>query len=197
MIFIGLLIGFYGYLFPGNINLMVMDLYISKKYKILAVVLLLIVLFESIYCFFTLSLLTIVKENNAWYKWLETGSYILVLVMGIWMLLENGKSKKTVQKNTLYRGIISTIIHPQQIPFWLIIGVMINPWMVFGMNVFAMVGFVILNAIGVLLAMYIYMFFGQKILGHFNLTLSFINKVMGGVYIIIACYVLFRMKTFA
>ena len=66
MSIIGLPIGLYGYLFPGNINLMVLDLYASKKYRILAAVLLLIIVFESIYCLLTLLLLGGLKESSQW-----------------------------------------------------------------------------------------------------------------------------------
>lgn len=195
MSIIGLPIGLYGYLFPGNINLMVLDLYASKKYRILAAVLLLIIVFESIYCLLTLLLLGGLKESSQWYKLLEIGSFTLILGMGIWMLLESRKNKQSVQKNTLYRGIINTIIHPQQIPFWLIIGVLINPLMKFGMDVYAMAGFVIFNGIGTLLAMAIYMIFGNKVLQYFKLNLSNINRAMGFVYVAVGSYSLFKFLT--
>jgi hypothetical protein len=188
MSIIGIPIGLYGYLFPGNINLMVLDLYASKKYRLLAGVLALIILFESIYCLLTLLLLGGLPQSSHWYKLLQAGSFVLILAMGIWMLMESRKSKQAIQKNTLYRGIINTIIHPQQIPFWLIIGVVINPMMKFGMDVFALAGFVFFNAIGTLLAMGIYMFFGNKILQYFNLNLSYINRAMGFVYVTIGGY---------
>jgi hypothetical protein len=35
MSIIGIPVGFYGYLFPGNINLMVVELYAAKKFKLL------------------------------------------------------------------------------------------------------------------------------------------------------------------
>ncbi len=188
MSIIGLPIGLYGYIFPGNINIMVLDLYVSKKYGILLVVLTLIVVFESIYCILTLLLLGGLKSDSFLYKLLEVGSFILILGMGIWMLLESRKSKQAVQKNTLRRGIINIIVHPQQIPFWLIIGVVVDPLMKFGMDVFAMAGFFIFDAIGTLLAMAIYMIFGSKILQYFRLNLSHINRAMGFGYIAIGCY---------
>lgn len=192
MSIIGIPIGLYGYIFPGNINLMVLDLYASKKYRVLASVLSLIIIFESIYCLLTLLLLGGLKENSAAFKWMEMGSFVLITGMGIWMLLESRKNKQAVQKNTLYRGIISTIIHPQQIPFWLIIGVVINPLMKFGMDVFTMAGFLIFNAVGTLLAMAVYMIFGNRILQYFNLNLTVINKAMGFVYIAVGGYSLVR-----
>jgi hypothetical protein len=192
MSIVGLATGLYGYIFPGNINLMVVNLYALKKYRLLLAVLILIVVFESIYCLITLLLLSGLKENQLLYKWLQGGSFILIIAMGVWMLLENPKSKQAVQQNTLYRGIISIVIHPQQIPFWLIIGVVINPFIKFGMDVFALASFVIFNALGSLLVMAMYMFFGNKMLQYFKLNLSNINRAMGFVYIFIGSFILIR-----
>ncbi len=192
MSIIGLPIGLYGYLFPGNINLMVLDLYASKKYRVLAAVLLLIVLFESMYCLFTLLVLGGIKENSYWYKWLEFGSFIMILAMGSWMILEKRKSKYSAQQNILYRGIINVIIHPQQIPFWLIISVVISPQLKFGMHLTSMAAFVIFNAIGSLLAMVVYMVFGNRILQYFSLNLSYISRIMGFVYIGLGTYSLLK-----
>jgi putative Ca2+/H+ antiporter (TMEM165/GDT1 family) len=188
MSIIGILVGLYGYIFPGNINLMVLDLYTSKKYQLLAGVLCLIVIFECIYCLLTLLLLGGLQQNSQWYALVEVVSFILIMVMGIWMLLESRKNKQAVQKNTLYRGLLSIVIHPQQIPFWLIIGVVINPMKKFGVDVFGLAGFVFFNAIGTLLAMSIYMFFGSKILQYFKLNIATINKIMGVVYVVFGCY---------
>ena len=188
MSIIGLPIGLYGYIFPGNINLMVLDLYASKRYRVLAAVLVLIVVFESIYCLLTLLLLSGLKQSGHWYQSLEVGSFIMILAMGIWMLLESQKNKQAVKKNTLYRGIINVIVHPQQIPFWLIIGLVINPVLKFGGDVFALSGFIIYNATGTLLAMAIYMVFGNQILQYFKLNLSNINRAMGLMYVVIGGY---------
>lgn len=192
MSIIGIPIGLYGYIFPGNINLMVLDLYISKKYKVLIAVLCLVVLFESVYCLLTLLLLGGLKENSLLYKLLKVGSFVLILVMGLWMLLESRKNKQTIQKNTLTRGIINIIVHPQQIPFWLIIGVVINPLIKFGMGAFALSGFVIFNAIGTLTAMCIYMFFGNMILHYFNVNISYVSRMMGFAYVVLGACSLLR-----
>lgn len=189
---IGLAIGLYGYIFPGNINIMILDLYMSRKYRLLTGILLLIIIFESIYCLATLYLLTGLQQNSSLYRWTEICSFFLIIGMGIWMLLESRKNSETVQKNTLYRGIINVIIHPQQIPFWLVVGVVLNPLMKFGASGFLLAGFVLFNAAGTLVAMGIYMFLGTKILQYFKLNLTRINKLMGLLYLIIGIYGLFH-----
>lgn len=188
MSIIGIPIGIYGYLFPGNINLMVLDLYISKRYKILVAVLALIVIFESFYCLFTLLLLGGLEKSNNWYQSIQLGSFILIMVMGIWMISERKGRQQSVQQNTLNRGIISVVVHPQQIPFWLIIGVVVNPLMKFEMDRLGLIGFVVCNAIGTLITMSIYMVFGSRVLHYFKLNISNVNKILGLIYVAVGGY---------
>jgi len=193
MSIIGIPIGFYGYMFPGNINLMVLDLYGSKKYKTLFMILPLIILFESCYAIISLFYLNKVKENSQLFSLIEIASYLLILAMGIWMIFENKSSSQVSQKNTLYRGVLSVIIHPQQIPFWLIIGVVVNPVMNFGMDRIPILGFLFFNAIGTLLVMLIYMIYGNRLMQYFNLKLNLRNTIMGALYILLALICLTKL----
>ncbi len=190
---IGILIGFYGYLFPGNINLMVVHLYASKQYKFLWLMLLLIVLFESLYCGVSLYFLGGLYTNTKWYAIIEFVSFILILIMGLWMVFENKKNTKATQQNTVYRGVFSIIVHPQQIPFWIVAGVLLNGLIKFDMNLSSLLPFVMFNAIGTLLVIVSYMFLGSKIISYFKLNMAQINKVMGGLYVLLALYHLVKL----
>ncbi len=189
---IGILIGFYGYLFPGNINLMVVHLYASKQYKLLWSMLLLIVLFESMYCGISLYFLGSLHINSTWYAIIELVSFILILMMGLWMVFENRKDTKAAQQNTVFRGVFSIIVHPQQMPFWIVAGVLLNGLIKFDMNVSTFLPFVMFNAIGTLLVMLCYMLLGNKLIRYFKLNLAQINKVMGGLYVLVALYHLIK-----
>ena len=97
MSLIGIPIGFYGYVFPGNINLMVLELYTSKRYKFLMLMLSLIIIFESIYCVVSLIFLNSIRNNLKFFAIIESTSYTLILVMGLWMLLERkGQKSKSI-----------------------------------------------------------------------------------------------------
>lgn len=183
---IGIPIGFYGYIFPGNINLMVVELYSSKKYKSLLLALSLILLFETIYCIISLLLLNTFKLNPSIYKTIEIISYAMVLLMGLWMIFENKKDKQKSQNNTVYRGALSIIFHPQQIPFWVIMGVVINKFVPFTTNNLALYQFAFFNAIGTFLAMLFYMVLGSRLFNYLKLNISEINKVMGILYVVLA-----------
>jgi hypothetical protein len=188
MSFIGIPIGFYGYVFPGNINLMVLELYNLKRYKFLVFMLSLIIIFESIYCVVSLIFLSSIRNNVKFFAIIESTSYTLLLVMGLWMLLERKEQKNKSNQNTVFRGIFNIIIHPQQIPYWLIAGSIMSGAFSFNQNNAGIITFAFFNSIGTLLAMVFYMFFGKKIMNYFNLNMFHINKVMGGVYILIFFY---------
>ncbi len=190
---IGILIGFYGYLFPGNINLMVVQLYTSRQYKLLSITLLLIVLFESMYCGASLYFLGSLQTNTKWYSIIEFISFILILIMGLWMVFENKKDLKKNQQNTVYRGVFSMIVHPQQIPFWIVAGVLLNGLIKFDMNLASLLPFVAFNAIGTLLMMVCYMLLGNKLIHYFHLNIAQINKVMGSFYVLLALYHLVKL----
>lgn len=188
MSLIGIPIGFYGYIFPGNINLMVLELYSSKKYRLLVLILGLILIFESLYCILSLTFLNAIRSNFILFTYIELFSYVLILIMGLWMLLENKNNIRSSPENTIFRGVLSVLIHPQQIPFWVIVGVFLNRLIDFNMNSWALVSFVFFNAMGTLLAMLTYMIFGSRVLKYFRLNISHINKGLGVVYILFTLY---------
>jgi hypothetical protein len=183
MSLIGIAIGFYGYLFPGNINLMVMYLYKEKKYTLLLFIFLLILLFESVYCFFVLFVLDEVNLSAQWYSAIETFAYLMTMGMGLWMLFEK-KSPKQAGRSNIYRGIISIVVHPQQIPFWLLIAVLFHD--IIGSK--SLMSFIFFNAIGTGLILFAYAFLGNKLLQLINLNLRQINRIIGIFYILFSIF---------
>lgn len=190
---IGLLIGFYGYLFPSNINLMVVHLFMSKRYQLGWWMLLLIVVFESLYCLATLyflkSLYGHTRLQNIW----QLLSYSLVFILGLWMIFEPKKNTTTTPKNTVYRGVFSVVIHPLQVPFWMVVGAFLKNTWHFDSEWKSLLLFVAFNALGTLLAMLFYIIVGSKIIRFFHLNLVQINKVMGSCYLLIASYQLLSL----
>ena len=185
MSLIGIPIGFYGYVFPGNINLMILELYNSKRHRFLIFMLALVIIFESIYCIASLMFFNNIKSNTAFFAFIESGSYTLIFIMGLWMLFEKRSKKNKPHQNTIFRGVLNIVIHPQQIPYWLIAGSILSGTLNLNQNNWAVVTFAFFNAVGTLLAMITYMFFGRKILNYFNLNIFHINKIMGLIYILI------------
>ena len=183
MSFLGLLIGFYGYIFPGNINLMFVELYRCRKYRSIFLILLLALLFESLYLYISFRLLGALSSKDWIFTCIQYVSYGLILCMGLWMLLENKQNRKATHQHTIYRGIISIILHPQQIPFWLVTGLLIHSKMLFSSDNTVFYGFLICNATGALAAFIFYMKSGKFLLDYFKLNTGSINKGMGVLYI--------------
>jgi threonine/homoserine/homoserine lactone efflux protein len=182
MSIIGLPIGLYGYLFPGNINIMMIDLYRNRKMKLLVISLIAMIVFETIYCIGTLQFLATIKSSSQLFRSIEIISLIMTLTMGLWMLLEKRKDANKINKSNIARGFISIIFHPQQIPFWVIIAVVVNPLMN-NYNSYGLAFFAISNAIGALLAMIIYMTIGTRLVNFFSINSNSINKSIALVYI--------------
>jgi threonine/homoserine/homoserine lactone efflux protein len=179
---IGLPIGFYGYLFPGNINIMMIDLYRNRKVKLLIISLIAMIVFETIYCIGTLQFLATIKSDSKLFFGIEIISLLMTLTMGLWMFLEKRKDAHKINKSNIARGFISIIFHPQQIPFWVIIAVVINPLMN-NNNPFRLALFALSNAVGALLAMAIYITIGSRIINFFSINSNSINKSIALVYI--------------
>jgi hypothetical protein len=188
MLLIGIPIGLYGYIFPGNINLMVLEIFRTKKYAFLLLMLALILSFESIYCVISLTLVNSIKSNQKLYSSIEFFSYALIFLFGVWMLFEKRNDQVKSYRNTVYRGIISIIIHPQQIPFWVVAGILVSKFAHLNTGTGSFYFFVLCNAIGTLMAMGVYMFAGNKLLNFFRFNIAQVNKIMGGVYILLVLY---------
>ena len=184
MSLVAFFIGLYGYLFPGNINLMVMDLYRRGKYILLFWMLLLIVLIESLYCGGTLLFIEFLKDNKTTFSLFKLISFLLLILMGIWVLYDSNKSEEKFSKSTFTRGLISIIIHPQQIPFWMLIGLAINPIK----DTTQFIPFVVFNALGTLTIMLAYMILGNRILDFFKLNLAQASRLLALLYIAIGTF---------
>lgn len=190
---IGIIFGFYGYVFPGNINLMILDLYASGRYRILMLMLALILIFESIYCIVLLMLLNNTKIGANYFSLFKSISYILIFIMGLWMLLERKGNRTNAPKGTISRGVLNMVIHPQQIPYWFIAGSILSRKLNLTQNNWAIISFSFFNAVGTLLAMIVYMFLGGKLLKYFNLNIFHINKAMGLLYLLLFLNYIFVM----
>lgn len=192
MSILGIPIGIYGYLLPGNINLMVLHLARTKRLAYLSLVMFLILLFESLYCLGTLQGVKYLFKHPELLLKLKIFAGILTLLMGIWMLIEKKSEEKTT-KHTLQRGLFSVIVHPQQIGFWLFVFVLFP-------NIFEdliaqkqLFYFVLYNAIGTFIIVALYAVLGHKLLRWFKLKLSILNSLLGVVYVLTGLQVLWTL----
>lgn len=182
MIWIGIMTGFYGFLFPGNINLLMVQLYSTKRYMYLALAGLLVVIFETLYCYFTIRLLGNLKGNTTLFYYIEISVAVLALGMALWLLFERKSAARTATKN-IYRGFFSIVVNPQQIPYWFLAGTIFQD-IIFNVNdQYSVHKFVVFNNIGVLLILTVYAILGEKLISVFKLKLHQINRIVGVSYL--------------
>lgn len=187
MYILGIVIGFYGYLLPGNINIMVMQLYTEKRMQFLIAVILLIVLMESVYCFATLSLIQLLPKETAVFQLIKISAVALSFLLGLWMLLEK-KQKNNNAPHNITRGIFSIFVHPQQITFWVLTSVLFQSTFdsVTAQNQLPL--FLLCNAIGTLAVILLYTFAGSSLLKMLDVNFRRVNQSTGLLYIILSIH---------
>ncbi|MBX2907146.1 MAG: hypothetical protein KF744_13960 [Taibaiella sp.] len=179
MLFLAFAAGMYGYLFPGNINTLMMHLYARKKIATLAAIVLLALVFEYLYCVLAIGFYRAIDGSFLSLKALGIAGCILSFVWGAWILLEKSKPLKSTNKPIMTRGIISIIIHPQQIPFWLYIYALSRA---LG-HIASITTFAIFDTLGSLAAYLLYIFGGTYLLRVYNVNEVLLQKIVGLVYI--------------
>jgi hypothetical protein len=195
MSFIGFFIGFSGYLMLGNINLAVVEL--GSKNKILACCQLIFfaVLFESFYVVFTFYCFDYLSSNQKFSQLLQAISILLTICVGIWNLFTKNKISKKPNSNIVFRAYFSMILHPQQIPYWLVWYEIIKK---IELNLFTdfrqFFFFVCFNAVGTSLVLILYSKFGNKILYLLSTQTDTLARFMGVYYILMAVFQIFTFK---
>jgi hypothetical protein len=184
------LIGFYGYVLPGIINMMLMELYLQKRKSLLAFVFVLALLFEFIYCYYSLLFFNYFSKNTNLMLYLTVIGCLCTLLIGIWMLIgAHQATKQHSDNNYVSRGIISIIFHPQQIPFWLITFVQLKPLI----KIDSAFLFALFNVIGCASIFMLYMFGGSRFIKYLNLKISTVKKAVSLLWIAISVISLFNI----
>ena len=173
-------VGVYGYLFPGNINTLMMHLSGKKNYKLLAGIFFLALLFEFLYCYTAISCYSLIGENTAIARILSWLGCIMGFGMGSWILLEKNKRSHEKTNSMTARGIISIIIHPQQVVFWLYVYALLMP---FG-NIGSATSFALSNVCGCALIFSVYIWGGTRLLQKYQHSEKYLHKAVGLLYLL-------------
>jgi threonine/homoserine/homoserine lactone efflux protein len=161
MLLLGMAIGFYGYLQPGIINTMMLQLYLHQEIRKLLIAFICCIFFEIIYASISLYIFTKYTLTPTTQLYFKVAGAIIFIVIALSML---GKTKVYQQKQVLHKqykqGIIAIILHPQQIPFWMATFSFVLP-VLSSTNLQPMIWLLVGNTIGVILIMIIYVFVGS------------------------------------
>lgn len=190
---IAFLLGFWGYLMIGNINLAVLELAKYESRAALTRFIAVLLIFEFIYCFgslYFLQYLTIYAQVILIAKYTAV---VLLVILGLWAILEKPKDVIIERKNIVIRGYWSAILHPQQIPFWLLWGVYLIETNVITNNVVTLSFFAAANVFGAFCMLMCYVRFGNKLISLIKLNLHIIKKFVGFLCLGTAAYMLYEL----
>ncbi|SDM63586.1 lysine transporter LysE [Pedobacter antarcticus] len=193
--FLGVILNSLGYIPPGNINLTVVQLTITRGIK---QALYFIAAFSVIEVLFTFGVMRFVQWLSSE---IEFGNYIdgvmiaLFLVLGITTWRSRKEMPKTdySNKDSIRYGMLLGVLNPMQIPFWLFVGTYLisHEWIDIGyvsLSVFS-VG----SGIGAGLALYGFARFAQYIQTKFTLTTYVVNKAIAGLFFALSAYHIFKL----
>jgi threonine/homoserine/homoserine lactone efflux protein len=198
MLFIvAFLLGFVGYLPPGNINLTVVQLSIDHHKKQWQAFILLAALMEFIYCYASMAGLEILRGDARLITVLNWSGVAIFFALGLFSLLhtEKPESEKTLFSASIKRGVLVAIFNPLQIPFWLVWGVYVmeNGWV---KDTRASIGlFTVVCTIGTIVVLYMYALAGKAIVARLNVNRNLLNKIIGGLLVFLAVLQTIKLLT--
>lgn len=189
MILIGFLLGFIGYLPPGNINLTVVQVALSSKRQTLWSFIFFVAFMELVYCFACLMGLNYLLKETGLLRTLSWISVGLFLTLAGWILLQREKPEGDRGLNhSLLRGVLIAVFNPLQVPFWLAWGVYLlkNGWV--ENSTATLVVFSLLSALGTVVILWMYASAGMQLVERLNLRQLWLNRFIAGLLLLLALY---------
>lgn len=179
-----------GYIPPGNINLTVVQITITRGIR---QALYFIGAFSTIEILFTFGVMRFVQWLSSEINLENTIDVVMVLMFGVLGVL-TWKSRKEMpkadysKKDSIRYGMLLGVINPMQIPYWLFVGTYLisHEWIDIGylsLSVFS-----IGSGIGAALALYGFARFAQYIQEKFTLSSYIVNKSIAILFFALSAY---------
>lgn len=189
-LFLGIILNMLGYIPPGNINLTVVQITITRGTR---QALYFIAAFSAVEVLFTFGVMRFVQWLSSEINLENTIDVVMVLMFGVLGVL-TWKSRKEMpkadysKKDSIRYGLLLGVINPMQIPYWLFIGTYLisHEWIDIGylsLSVFS-----IGSGIGAALALYGFVRFAQYIQERFALSSYVISKSIALLFFALSTY---------
>ena len=188
---LGFILGFVGYLPPGNINLTVVQLAICHTKSKLWSFILLATVMEFLYCLACITCLDVLMQQPNLVVVLQWCAVVIFTALGLLSFFHNEDAVKTPVLSGFGRGVFATIINPLQIPFWLVWGVYLNDKLKGGF--LAITIFAIVTSIGTTCILWIYAVGGKKLVENMKLERKILDRIIGAILIGLAVLQLFKL----
>ena len=187
----GFMLGFVGYLPPGNINLTVVQLSIHQAKNRLWSFILLATIMEFLYCLGCLIGLDFLMHQPNLVHVLQWSSVFIFAALGFLAFFHNEDTSKTQVLSGFGRGVFATIVNPLQIPFWLVWGVYLSDKLKGDIPTIAL--FAAITAAGTVGILWIYAVGGKKLVEWLKLERKLLDRIIGLVLIGLALLQLFKL----
>ena len=188
---LGFILGFVGYLPPGNINLTVVQLALSHTQKRLWAFILFATVMEFLYCLGCLTGLDLLMQQPHLVSILQWLAVFIFAILGLLSFFHNENAVKTPVLSGFGRGIFAAFINPLQIPFWLVWGVYLNDKLRGGFLSIAV--FSAITASGTTCILWLYAVGGKKLIEHLKLERKLLDRIIGLILIGLAVLQLFKL----
>ena len=193
---VAVVVSFFGYIPPGNINLTAMQISINKNIKQALTFIATFSIFEAIFTYILMRFAAWFAEKKDVLAVLNWALIVVFMVLGT---LSWNKGTQDIPKQKEFKkgasirtGIILGVFNPIQIPFWAIAGTYLigHNWITttgFGLQIFALG-----SGIGAFTCLYLYARFAKFIQEKFSLSSKLINHCIALVFFSLAIISLIR-----
>ncbi|HRG88417.1 MAG TPA: LysE family transporter [Chitinophagales bacterium] len=180
-------LGFVGYLPPGNINLTVVQLRVSQHRTSWWWFILFAAAMEFVYCFGCMWGIQLLLKQQQLSQILNWSAVVIFLALGLFSLLHTTTDNNNTSVE-IKRGILVAIVNPLQIPFWMVWGVyaMKDGWL--GNDALSIALFSIACSVGTIAVLTLYAEVGRKLVEKLNLNKLLLNRIIGVLFISLAVY---------
>jgi len=189
-LFLGIVLNMVGYIPPGNINLTVVQITISRGIR---QAIYFICAFSMVEILFTFGVMRFVQWLSSEIKIGDIIDVVMIFMFGILGII-TWRSRKEMpkadysKKDSIRYGMLLGVVNPMQIPYWLFVGTYLisHEWIDIGyvsLSVFS-VG----SGIGAALALYGFARFAQYIQEKFALSSYIVNKSIAILFFALSAY---------
>jgi len=189
-LFLGVILNLVGYIPPGNINLTVVQITITRSIK---QALYFIFAFASVEVMFTFGVMRFVQWLSSEIKLGDIIDVIMILLFGIlgvitWRSRKEMPKTDYSKKDSIRYGLLLGVINPMQIPYWLFVGTYLisHEWIDIGFLSLSI--FSIGSGIGAALALYGFARFAQYVQEKFELSSYKVSKGIALLFFSLSAY---------
>lgn len=189
-LFLGIVLNMVGYIPPGNINLTVVQITISRGIR---QAIYFICAFSTVEILFTFGVMRFVQWLSSEIKIGDIIDVVMIFMFGILGII-TWRSRKEMpkadysKKDSIRYGMLLGVVNPMQIPYWLFVGTYLisHEWIDIGYV--SLTVFSIGSGIGAALALYGFARFAQYIQEKFALSSYIVNKSIALLFFALSAY---------